>query len=79
MTSRHEQLINAYCSGNISAAEFSELEDAMRQNADVRKTFLEYRMLDTSLRNRSDAGVLTTPQPQILEDVPDILFLYLYS
>jgi len=49
-------LIDSYCSGNISQEEFQELEEALRNKAEVRKTLAEYRGLESALRASASAG-----------------------
>ena len=57
MNKRHEELVNAYCSGNITEVEFQEFEEVLRQDPEARKLFLEYRSLDSALRNQADIAV----------------------
>jgi len=59
-------LIDSYCSGNISQEEFQELEEALRNKAEVRKTLAEYRGLESALRASASAGVIN-PSSEVNE------------
>ncbi|MBT5813045.1 MAG: hypothetical protein HOI15_01655 [Opitutales bacterium] len=50
MNRRHQELVDGYCSGILSDAEFAELEVALRENPSIRETLLEYRALESALR-----------------------------
>jgi hypothetical protein len=67
---RTEELINAYCSGNITDKEFQEFEDILRADPAARKLLLEYRSLDTSLRNKADAAVIVHQPESLLNAAP---------
>ena len=61
MTEHQIDLINAYCTGSINDAEFTELESLLRHDPAFRKVFLEYRGLDSALRTALDSGALGSP------------------
>eukprot|EP01041_Mallomonas_annulata_P038801 gene38801-62369_t len=50
MNPRHQELVDGYCSGTLSEAEFAELEAALRENPALRTRLLEYRALESALR-----------------------------
>lgn len=58
MTDHQHDLINAYCAGSITESEFVELEMLLRNDANFRKVFLEYRGLESALRSAYDSGAL---------------------
>ena len=50
MKKRHQELVDGYCSGILTDAEFVELENALRENPELQETLLEYRALESALR-----------------------------
>ena len=61
LKNRHHELLDGYCSGALTEAEFAELEEALRGDVKLRQSLIEYRMLDSDLRGF--ASVPTTDQP----------------
>ena len=43
------ELVNGYCSGNLTDAEFLELEDRLRESSQLRQLLVEYRSIETAL------------------------------
>ena len=46
---RDLELVNGYCSGCLTDAEFLELEDRLRESGDLRQLLVEYRAVETAL------------------------------
>lgn len=61
LKNRHCELLDGYCSGALTEAEFAELEEALRGDVKLRQLLIEYRTLDSDLRGF--ASVPTTDQP----------------
>ena len=58
LSDRQLFLIDGYCSGSLTDEEFKELEDQLRENQQLRRTLVEYRSLETTLRATATAGVI---------------------
>ena len=55
--SRHDQdLVNGYCSGSLSKAEFAELENRLRESREMRRLLIEYRSIEAGLPSAIAAG-----------------------
>lgn len=63
MNPRHQELVDGYCSGTLSEAEFAELEAALRENPALRTRLLEYRALESALRVTAAAETAQHPPP----------------
>ena len=46
---RDLELINGFCSGNLTDKEFAEFENELRQRSDLRQLLVEYRALESAL------------------------------
>ena len=46
---RDLELVNGYCSGALTDAEFLELEDRLRESSQLRQLLVEYRSIETAL------------------------------
>lgn len=66
---RHHDLIDGYCSGSLSEEEFAELEEALRNDAELRRRLVEYRILDSDLRDISsvDLRIVATDSESLPE------------
>ena len=55
---RDLELVNGYCSGSLTDAEFLELEDRLRESSQLRQQFVEYRSIESALPSalRSNAN-----------------------
>mgnify|MGYP003639025626 CR=1 FL=1 len=58
---RNRQLLDGYCSESLTSEEFSEFEEALRQDASLRHLLIEYRILDSDLRDYASADVRDSP------------------
>jgi len=61
MKKRHQELVDGYCSGLLSDAEFDELESALRESPSLRETLLEYRALESALQVVAAAETVRRP------------------
>ena len=50
------ELVDGYCNGSLTDDEFSELGALLRSDSSLRRTLLEYRMLDSDLRGYASAA-----------------------
>ncbi len=59
---RDTELVNGYCSGNLTDEEFSELERRLRESPELRQMLIEYRSIESGLPSAMVAG--TTEQTE---------------
>lgn len=62
---RDLELVNGYCSGSLTDAEFLELEDRLRESSQLRKLLVEYRSIETALPSALPSGLI---QPSELRE-----------
>ena len=60
--SRDLELVNGYCSGSLTDAEFLELEDRLRQNSHLRQMLVEYRSIESALPSALPPGTGQPPE-----------------
>ena len=59
---RDLELVNGYCSGSLTDAEFLELEDRLRESSQLRQQLVEYRSIEAAL-----PSALPTDTVQLVE------------
>ena len=60
---RDRELVNGYCSGNLTNVEFLELEDRLRESSQLRQLLVEYRSIETALPSALPAGPIHGTEP----------------
>lgn len=55
---RDLELVNGYCSGSLTDAEFIELEGRLRECSQLRKLLVEYRSIETALPSALPSGTI---------------------
>jgi ferric-dicitrate binding protein FerR (iron transport regulator) len=55
---RDLELVNGYCSGSLTDAEFVELEDRLRESAQLRERLVEYRSVESALPSAIPADTM---------------------
>lgn len=53
---RDLELVNGYCSGSLTDAEFLELEDRLRESSQLRQMLVEYRSIESALPSALPPG-----------------------
>ena len=55
---RDLELVNDYCSGSLTDAEFLELEDRLRESSQLRQRLVEYRSIEAALPSALPSGTI---------------------
>lgn len=55
---RNRELVNGYCSGSLTDAEFLELENRLRESSQLRQMLVEYRSIESALPSALPPGTI---------------------
>ncbi|TWU40588.1 FecR family protein [Novipirellula artificiosorum] len=62
---RDLELVNDYCSGSLTDADFLELEGRLRESSQIRQLLVEYRSLETALPSALPAGTIQPAESSV--------------
>lgn len=62
---RDIELVNGYCSGSLTDAEFLELEDRLRESSQLRQLLVEYRSIETALPSALPSDLIQPSEPSV--------------